>query len=1486
MNSTSIFSESKEVEAYIEEGTKLSTSGQIEAAQKLYLEALEVIADSAELYRKLGETSLELQQWEAAIDHYQEAIELDPNNYWSHSSLGKALAAEQRYQEAINHYQRAIELEPERSYAYRQLGQMLLQLNRWQEAIQMLEKAIAIEPNDSWIYYDLGKAYSEQCSWSKALGCYQKFTALEPDFWEGHFRLGQVLEQLKRYDQAISSYQQAIAANPSFPWHYFYLGNCLAEQKRWLEAIANYRQAKTIDPSIGEVYQKLGSALIEQQQWQEAAAVLEAGIAINSYSFELHYNLGIALTRLDNSQQAVNCFRQCIALNSTHTFAYIKLIKILITQQEWLEAEKWLYQANTSCSEHLEILNDLGKKVHQVSKYSQSRAKTEFSQTQSNQPTKDCSVAAEKFKQAEIFTNQHNWQQAVVTYQEAIAYNPDNSWYFCCLGVAQQQAQEYDAAIKSYNQAIELDSTSPWYYKCLGGLLFEQEKWQQAIDCYQKALELKPEDFWYCENLGIALFNLEQWPEAEQFLTKALELCAYDTKIQDKLAKALLKQEKWKEAEAVSNNALKLVCDCIELYDNLIEALEKLEKDSTANQIREQQRLQKIVLEQREKIRLNPQELDNYVQLAKAQEKLGNLAAAAATYCYATQIDRNCPWWLYASWGQLLAKVGQWKTAEAAYRRAKTLKQPENSAWLNQGLGEVLFKLGKWTEVVAVYSGETLEELSSPKAYDYYAQALLKIQNPTQAIEIYQYALTKFSDKVWWQAKLYNALGNIYYNLENWQQAQVNYEKSLKLGIQDFINYNNLGDCLLQQKKLEEATDYYQQNLVYRPSLSWSYKLALVGWHYHKLGDDLLQKENYFAAEKAYQKAIKFNPDASLHYLRLAETLEKQEKWQQAYQISKQIKDLEANQGTSKPKTTQEIINQLSDRSLIVCIYTCEANQHKQKAIRDTWLKHLSKYNIPYFFVIGQPSVASHVQGDTLYVDAPDDYGHLSQKTYKLFEYIYRETCYAHVLKIDDDCYLNIEALLQTNFTDRDYTGKIVGNAKNLLKSRSQDQVLLAQYSGRYQGSWADGSSGYILNRHAMQKLVTSATSEAINSEIYEDKFVGDVLRKHDIEPSCGANYVVGIERCDRSTGHKLAFQAGNESAYPHFSNKTVIFHSDDTPRFFYEIEERFKTNNQQKEKDFLRNFSWFEKNNKSHICLERKDNKEISLAPDDILCFMVERNESLRLPYVLKYYREKGVNKFFIVDNHSTNETLSYLLEQPDVYLWHTSRSYAGSKWGVDWIEILLQNYAFNHWCVLVDADELLYYPDCETKNIRQLCQELDSQGNNAFSTVLLDMYSQKPLREANYKSGENFLDTCRYFDKKFYTANALGGGPEKNITAYFGGLRQRIFGGENNSFCINKAPLIKYNHNIRLYEGFHWIGNVNLAPQTGCLLHFKYFSTFHEYAKQESQRGEHWNGGSEYMKYFRKLEENPQLTFWDQELSVKLESSQTLADFGVIKG
>ncbi|MEP5624748.1 MAG: glycosyltransferase family 2 protein, partial [Hyphomicrobiales bacterium] len=85
----------------------------------------------------------------------------------------------------------------------------------------------------------------------------------------------------------------------------------------------------------------------------------------------------------------------------------------------------------------------------------------------------------------------------------------------------------------------------------------------------------------------------------------------------------------------------------------------------------------------------------------------------------------------------------------------------------------------------------------------------------------------------------------------------------------------------------------------------------------------------------------------------------------------------------------------------------------------------------------------------------------------------------------------------------------------------------------------------------------------------------------------------------------------------------------------------------------------------------------------DDLLLFSTLRNEHVRLPYFLNYYREQGINHFLIVDNDSNDGSLEYLAEQPDVSVWHSKHSYKKSRFGVDWLNWLQFRYGHDHWCL-----------------------------------------------------------------------------------------------------------------------------------------------------------------------------------------------------------
>ena len=82
------------------------------------------------------------------------------------------------------------------------------------------------------------------------------------------------------------------------------------------------------------------------------------------------------------------------------------------------------------------------------------------------------------------------------------------------------------------------------------------------------------------------------------------------------------------------------------------------------------------------------------------------------------------------------------------------------------------------------------------------------------------------------------------------------------------------------------------------------------------------------------------------------------------------------------------------------------------------------------------------------------------------------------------------------------------------------------------------------------------------------------------------------------------------------------------------------------------------------------------SLSAQPILLFSTMRNERIRLPYFLAYYRRLGVNHFLIVDNGSDDGTRDFLAEQSDVSVWSATAGYKQSRFGMDWMMHLLRRH------------------------------------------------------------------------------------------------------------------------------------------------------------------------------------------------------------------
>ncbi|MFT4150620.1 MAG: glycosyltransferase family 2 protein [Paracoccaceae bacterium] len=274
------------------------------------------------------------------------------------------------------------------------------------------------------------------------------------------------------------------------------------------------------------------------------------------------------------------------------------------------------------------------------------------------------------------------------------------------------------------------------------------------------------------------------------------------------------------------------------------------------------------------------------------------------------------------------------------------------------------------------------------------------------------------------------------------------------------------------------------------------------------------------------------------------------------------------------------------------------------------------------------------------------------------------------------------------------------------------------------------------------------------------------------------------------------------------------------------------------------------------------------AIRPEDILAALTVRNELARLPHFLDHYRRLGVGHFLIVDNGSTDGTTAYLRGQPDVSLWLTEASYKLSRFGLDWLTWIMIRHAHDHWCLTLDADEILIYPYWETRDLRALTARLEAQGRDSMGAVMLDLYPRDRLSSGDFAGGDP-LQALQWFDSGNLSVQVQPG--LRNLWIQ-GGPRSRLFFADEprKGPTLNKVPLVRWNRRFAYVNSTHAILPRRLnriydetggETLSGVLLHTKFLPMAAEKAAEEKQRGQHFANSARYEGYYDGLVADPVL-------------------------
>lgn len=235
--------------------------------------------------------------------------------------------------------------------ARRELAVLLMDCGFNEEALQHLLYLSKMFSFDEGIFYNLGIVYEKMKQFSKAREAYEKAIDIEPESMDAIYNLGLVYTELKEYDKAVDCFKQVIESDNMDSNSYFNLGLIYFKQKDYLNAIEYFQ--KTIDINdediyahfyIGNIYKELGDKDSAKEEFEKVINLSP------DYSWA-YFNIAVIDYEDGNIVEAEENLKKTIDLNKMDEEAYKILIKILLKNEEYEDANKYAKMRIEYCSE-------------------------------------------------------------------------------------------------------------------------------------------------------------------------------------------------------------------------------------------------------------------------------------------------------------------------------------------------------------------------------------------------------------------------------------------------------------------------------------------------------------------------------------------------------------------------------------------------------------------------------------------------------------------------------------------------------------------------------------------------------------------------------------------------------------------------------------------------------------------------------------------------------------------------------------------------------------------------------------------------------------------------------------------------------------------------------------------------------------------------------------------------------------------------------
>lgn len=192
----------------------LLSQGDLEKAEALLREAIQLAPDYANAHNNLGMVFEQQGLWDEAAVCYQAALDRDPAHFRARNNLGNALKARGDLAGATRAYFEAHQGAPTEVTILVNLGNCLLELGQTEQAGQVFKAALDLEPHRADLHNGLGRVQQAQGHFDQALHTYRLALDADPDFSLALNNIGVVQLELNATDEALASFERLLARHP------------------------------------------------------------------------------------------------------------------------------------------------------------------------------------------------------------------------------------------------------------------------------------------------------------------------------------------------------------------------------------------------------------------------------------------------------------------------------------------------------------------------------------------------------------------------------------------------------------------------------------------------------------------------------------------------------------------------------------------------------------------------------------------------------------------------------------------------------------------------------------------------------------------------------------------------------------------------------------------------------------------------------------------------------------------------------------------------------------------------------------------------------------------------------------------------------------------------------------------------------------------------------------------------------------------------